>query len=115
GSALSVIDAGTMEVVADVATGLGPQGIVVTEDESSAWVTNTVDGTVTAIDLRALRAVATYPVGDRPNGITLALSSVTGADAETPLMMPARYAPVPGGGHDEHAHEEDESSSEHHD
>lgn len=69
------------------------------------WVTNTVDDTVTLVDLAALDAVATYPVGERPNGITLGLSSVTGTGAETPLLMPAPYAPATEGhDHDEHGH-----------
>ena len=85
-----------------------------TEDESSAWVTNTFDNTVTVIDLAALRAVATYPVGARPNGITLGRSSTTAANAETRLLMPAPYAPPSGHDHGEHDHGEESSSSEHH-
>jgi DNA-binding beta-propeller fold protein YncE len=115
GSTLGVIDADTMEVLAEVRTGVGPHGVVVTEDDSSAWVTNTFEDTVSVVDLEALETVATYAVGDRPNGITLGRSSVQGAAAQTPLLMPAPYGTVgeSAGGATGHHEHDDEHGDEH--
>lgn len=117
GSTLSVIDAETMRVVADVATGQGPHGIVVTPDDASAWVTNTYDDSVTLVDLETLEAVASYDVGDRPNGITLGRTSLTDVEAQTLLVMPPRYAPAEGhahGGHDDEEPPADDHTGDQH-
>ena len=112
GSTVSIIDASTMEVIDEVATGSGPHGITVTPDEELAWVTNAFDDTVTVIDLGRAEVVATHPVGDNPNGITVA--EAPRPQRETvELLMPEPYAP----GSEEQSHDHgnaEPSASPHH-
>lgn len=119
GSTLSLIDTESMEVVDTVPTGSGPHGIVVDEDETRAWVTNTFDDSVTVVDLEERAAVETVLVGGSPNGITLT-DTVPAAEsgAAVHLSLPAPFAPRPHNhgthGHDDDGHGHDDGDSHAH-
>jgi YVTN family beta-propeller protein len=49
---------------------MGAHGVVVSGDGAWAFVTNIVDGTVSAIEVATGNVVASFPVGRGPNGIT---------------------------------------------
>lgn len=90
GDTISVIDAAAMTVRGTVGTGSGPHGVVIDETGTRAWVTNTFDGTVSAVDLDNLTALATIPVGKRPNGISYSPKPPTAPAAATvALDLPA--------------------------
>ncbi|MDP4510469.1 YncE family protein [Nonomuraea turcica] len=72
GTSISLIDTESMTVTGQIATGSGPHGLVVDPTGRRAWVTNVYDGTVSVLDLRARKAIATVEVGDEPNGISFA-------------------------------------------
>lgn len=67
--AVSVIEVATGRVVDTIRTGLGAHGVTVSDDGSTVFVTNIVEGTVSAIDSTRRSVVATYRVGKGPNGI----------------------------------------------
>lgn len=67
---LFVLDVDAASVVATIKTGQGTHGVVVSEDGAWAYVTNTLDDTVSVVDTKAQRVVATVPVGDGPNGVS---------------------------------------------
>lgn len=113
GSTLSIIDAESMEVVATVPTGSGPHGIVVDEQETRAWVTNSFDDSVTIVDLEDRTPLGTVLVGGAPNGITLTDT----VPAEEPgaavyLTLPAPFAPQPHD-HGEHGHDDARDDGQH--
>jgi YVTN family beta-propeller protein len=56
--------------VSTIMTGRGAHGVVISDDGSLAFVSNIIDGTVTAIDTKARAETATYKVGAGPNGVT---------------------------------------------
>ncbi len=71
GHTVSVIDAAAMTVRSSVPTGAGPpHGVVVDTSGTRAWVTNTYDNTVSAINLGSMSVVATVAVGAEPSGIS---------------------------------------------
>jgi DNA-binding beta-propeller fold protein YncE len=76
---LYFVDAATLDVTGAADVGQGAHGVVAFADR--AYVTGTVDGTVTAVDLATRAPVATAKLGanSRPNGI-----SVWTAGAGTP-------------------------------
>ena len=51
GHTLSVIDTKAMTTRGTVTTGAGPHGVVIDDSGEWAWVTNSFDNTVTAVDL----------------------------------------------------------------
>jgi YVTN family beta-propeller protein len=70
GRTVSVIDTQKMTPRGIVTVGAGPHGVVVDDSGTWAWVTNSYDDTVTAIDLSNLSLLSPVPVGTRPNGIS---------------------------------------------
>lgn len=63
------IDIDTAAVTATVEVGMGAHGVVVSEDGSLVYVTNTLEDTVSVVDAATRQVTATIPVGDAPNGI----------------------------------------------
>lgn len=101
GRTLSIIDAGTLEVLAEVETGSGPHGVVVDSQERFAWVTNMFDDTLTTVDLESWEVVRTVEVGDRPNGITITPAGLTGnVGGQVHVTVPAAFAPGAGSEHE---------------
>jgi YVTN family beta-propeller protein len=64
------IDVASSQVTSGVRVGRAPHGVVVSSDGAFAYVTNVWDATVSVVDLKTLKEVATVGVGDNPNGIT---------------------------------------------
>ena len=52
-------------------TGPGAHGVVVDGAGRYAFVTNIYDNTVSVLDARSAKVVATVPVGRAPNGISV--------------------------------------------
>ncbi len=50
------IDAQTLDVVDEYATGNGPDGVGISKDDSKIYVTNTKDGTISVIDVKTKQA-----------------------------------------------------------
>ena len=69
---VSVIDASTNTVVANVPVGFSPAAIAVTPDATRAYVTNLASNNVSVIDTTANSVVATIPVGIRPVAVSIA-------------------------------------------
>lgn len=68
-SGVTVIDAGTLQVAARIATGPGRHEIAFSDDSRLAAVTNSGGGTVSLIDTFTLRIVRELPVGSRPSSV----------------------------------------------
>lgn len=66
---VSVIDVAKGTTVATIVTGNSAHGVDISDDGRSVFVTNVADGTVSAIDIGTLKVLATYRVGDGPNGV----------------------------------------------
>jgi YVTN family beta-propeller protein len=58
--------------VATILVGFGPNGVAVTPDGTRAYVTNTIDGTVSVISTASNKVVATIPVGNFPLAVSFA-------------------------------------------
>lgn len=94
GRTVSVIDTETMTPRAVVEAGSGPHGVVIDDTATRAWVTNTFDDTVSAIDLDEASVTATIPVGHEPNGISYSPRPPAPASAPTTtLNLPAPEQP----------------------
>jgi YVTN family beta-propeller protein len=74
---VTVIDTGTLKVVAQIATGAGRHETVVTADNRFAFIANRESGTVSFIDVRTLSKVSDVKVG--PNPVSIALSELSKA------------------------------------
>ncbi len=57
--------------IAEIEVGTEPRCVVVSPDDSEAYVTNGVSGTVSVVSLQRRRVVATIPVGTEPRGCAL--------------------------------------------
>ena len=107
GHTLSVIDTTAMTTRGTVATGAGPHGVVIEASGDWAWVTNSYDNTVTAVDLSTLTAMDPIPVGTQPSGISYsptlpaaAPANVGTLDIPTPSASPSQTSqPGPHSGH----------------
>lgn len=101
GRTVSVIDTEAMVPRGTVDAGAGPHGVVIDNDATRAWVTNTFDDTVSAIDLGDLSVSATIAVGHEPNGISYSpRPPAAGAPVTTTLNLPApEHQPTHGHGH----------------
>ena len=67
----SFIRTSDLVVEATSATGVAPQGVAITPDGVTAYITNSADDTVTALDLRTHATVATIGVDAAPKGIAI--------------------------------------------
>lgn len=74
-SGITVIDTVAPKIAAQIKTGMGPHEIVFNDDDSSAFITNKQDGTLSVIDVRKLVVVKKIKVGALPAAI--AFSSVS--------------------------------------
>lgn len=101
GRTVSVIDTEAMTPRGTVDAGSGPHGVVIDDSATRAWVTNTFDDTVSAIDLDELSVPATIAVGHEPNGISYSPRPPTVATPATAtLHLPApEQQPADGHGH----------------
>jgi len=70
GNTVSVISVDVLKPVATITAGKGAHGVVVSDDGKSAFISNIVDGTVSAIDTSTQKVGVTYQVGAGPNGIS---------------------------------------------
>lgn len=70
GNTVSVIDLSSFNTQL-IRAGSGPHGVVVEGDGRYAFVTNLYADTVSVIDVQSRKPVATIPVGDGPNGISV--------------------------------------------
>jgi YVTN family beta-propeller protein len=66
---VTVIDARSLEKVADIATGKGGHDLVISDDSRSVFVTNEGEGTVSVIDVAKLAEVRDVPTGGKPVSI----------------------------------------------
>lgn len=76
-SGITVMDTATLKVAAQVKTGLGHHEIAFSADDSSAFVTNKQDGTLSKIDMRKLTRVKDIKVGSLP--VSVAFSPLSTA------------------------------------
>ena len=76
-SGVTVIDTSTAKVVATIKTGAGPHEITFTQNDSTAFVTNKTDGTLSVIDVRKLALVKNIPTGAQPTSLTFSPLSRT--------------------------------------
>jgi YVTN family beta-propeller protein len=67
---VSVVNLEAFENVKTIEAGAGAHGVVVSRDGRFAYVTNTYANSVSVIDAKDLKVVATVPVGGRPNGVS---------------------------------------------
>jgi len=68
---VTIIDTGTLYVVASIPVGEGPYGLAFTHDGKYAYVANHVSDTVSVIDTISNEVVATVDVGYHPHGIAI--------------------------------------------
>jgi YVTN family beta-propeller protein len=66
---LCILDVERLQVAAQVPVGLGAHGVTVSPD-GTVFVSNIVEGTVSAVDPVGQRVMRTFRVGAGPNGIT---------------------------------------------
>lgn len=87
-SGVTVIDAETLEIKAQFATGAGHHELAFSDDSRYAFVTNRNSGTLSVIDIQSLQKVEEIEVGKTP--ISLAYSSLADAvfvaDAESGVI-----------------------------
>lgn len=69
---VSVLDVARGIVVDTIRTGGGAHGVAVSDDGRYVFVTNIVDGTVSLIEAASRSVIATFAVGQGPNGVTFA-------------------------------------------
>ncbi len=70
--------AGFGDVLATIPVGIGPVQVAVLQDQNKAYVANSVDGTVTVVDLQRMVATAIIPVGGKLNWISATSGTPTG-------------------------------------
>ncbi len=63
------VDADQLRVTSTMEVGRAAHGVIVNEDGTRAFVTNTLDNTVSVVDTRSHSVIATVAVGLAPNGI----------------------------------------------
>jgi YVTN family beta-propeller protein len=57
--------------LAEIAVDREPRCVAISPDDREAYVTNGISGTVSVVDLRRFRVMATIPVGTEPRGCAL--------------------------------------------
>lgn len=65
-SGVTVIDTVSGKVAASIKTGRGPHDIAFTKNDTTAFVTNMAEGTLSVIDIRKLAVVKTISIGAQP-------------------------------------------------
>jgi YVTN family beta-propeller protein len=83
---VSVIDATSNAVIANVSVGLGPKGIAVTPDGTKIYVLNSGNNTVSVIDAATNTVTDTVPVGNFPMSIGQFIGPARGTS--TPIPTP---------------------------
>ena len=68
-SGVTVIDTVSAKVVASIKTGNGPHAIAFTQNDTTAFVTNKADGTLSVIDVRSLAVGRNISVGASPTSL----------------------------------------------
>src|SRR5687767_3428138 len=68
---VSVIDLASQQVVATVAVGRSPAGVVASSRAGRAFVSNPDSKTISVIDMRQQKVVTTLPAGDGPVGLDI--------------------------------------------
>lgn len=76
-SGVTVIDTVSGKVAASIKTGRGSHEIAFTQNDSTAFVTNKADGTLSIIDIRKLAVVKNIPIGSQPVSVAFSLLSRT--------------------------------------
>ncbi|HYV82627.1 MAG TPA: YncE family protein, partial [Pyrinomonadaceae bacterium] len=74
-SGVTVIDTVSGKIAATLKTGRGPHEITFTPNDSTAFVTNKADGTLSVIDIQKLAVVKNIPIGSQP--VSLAYSPLS--------------------------------------
>jgi YVTN family beta-propeller protein len=105
---LSILDAASGNVLGTVPTGEEPEGVAVSADGKTAYVTVEGDDTVAVIDTATAKVVKRIKVGDRPRSMTLSpngahayVTDENGAtltEIDTATQAVTRTVPVPGEG-----------------
>jgi YVTN family beta-propeller protein len=70
-NSLTLVDAATRLVHAEVAVGVDPRAVAVSPDDATAYVANQGSNTLSIVDLAAQSVVSSEPVGDRPVGVAV--------------------------------------------
>ncbi len=100
GHTLSVVDTRKMTIRGIVTVGDGPHGVVIDKSGKWAWVTNSYDDTVVAVDLSDLSLQNPVMVGAQPSGISYSPRAPAPAPSDTSLDLPATVPPTrPHSGH----------------
>ena len=83
-SGVTVLDATTLKVVAQIPTGAGHHEIVVSTDNRFAFVSNQESGTISIVDVRKLSKISNVKVGRNPVSMTVSkLSKAIYVTSET--------------------------------
>lgn len=77
GSGVTVLDTVTLQVAAQLKTGIGHHEIALTEDDSLAFITNKLAGTLSVIDVRKLVSVRDLKTGALPAALAFSPLSKT--------------------------------------
>jgi YVTN family beta-propeller protein len=76
-SGVTVIDTVSGKIAATIKTGRGPHEIAFTNNDSTAFVTNKDEGTLSVIDIRKLAVVKSIAIGAQPVSLAFSLLSQT--------------------------------------
>jgi len=76
-SGVTVIDTVSGKITATLKTGRGPHEITFTPNDSTAFVTNKADGTLSIIDIQKLAVVKNIPIGSQPVSVAYSPLSKT--------------------------------------
>jgi YVTN family beta-propeller protein len=76
-SGITVVDTVALKVVAHIGTGMGHHEFAFNDEDSSAFVTNKQDGTLSVINVRQLAKAATIKIGLQPAAVVFSSLSKT--------------------------------------
>jgi YVTN family beta-propeller protein len=76
-SGITVIDTVALKSVAHIGTGMGHHEFAFNDEDSSTFVTNKQDGTLSVIDVRRLAKTATIKIGPQPAAVVFSSLSKT--------------------------------------
>lgn len=80
-ASVTLVRVSDMRVVAEVRVGKTPRTVAIGPDQKQAYVANYGDGTVSVVDLDALKVTATLLMGHQPYGVVAARAGVFVSDA----------------------------------